>query len=173
MESITQNLISLLQFYLRWTSGLRFRHRTQTTLGIRGVPWVKGLFWEYSFFMHAEVGIFSIGKHRLGRVGCCSLLSSVGSRPCRHVWRWLGFFSCTYYPFLYIFWRKNSSDPFTYSLIAVNNEWYENAHGDSRKQWGEMVKVLYEEMGDRAGEVAQQVRAKTQKGTEFVSQQPC
>lgn len=25
-----------------------------------------------------------------------------------------------------------------------------------------MVKVLYEEMGDRAGEVAQQVRAKTQ-----------
>lgn len=36
-----------------------------------------------------------------------------------------------------------------------------------------MVKVLYEEMGDRAGEVAQQVRAKTQKGTEFVSQQPC
>lgn len=59
-------------------------------------------------------------------------------------------------PSLYIFWRKNSSDAFTHSLIAVNSEWYENACGDSSTQWREMVKCFTKGWDGGAREMAWQ-----------------
>lgn len=52
---------------------------------------------------------------------------------------------------------ENLSDPFLYSLITVNNEQYENEHGEEER-W---LKCFLKGMGYGAREMAQQLRAWT------------